>query len=102
MVTMTAVLPLVVLAAVHPLTATPTAASAPHSARGAWTLSVGGGGQFIAWEDARDGDLDVYLTRVTNSGAPATGWPIDGVALCDAPGLQFHPNVYPDGAGGAI
>src|SRR5580765_2248662 len=102
MATMSAILPLIILAAVHPVGPRPIPTADTPAARGASTLSVGGGGQFIAWEDTRDGDLDVYLTRVTDTGAPATGWPIDGLVLCDAPGLQSQPNVYSDGAGGAI
>lgn len=64
----------------------------------------GAGGTYVAWsETGRDAaELDVFLLRVTNAGAPAPGWPADGVPICTAPGNQFVDFLLPDGAGGAI
>jgi hypothetical protein len=70
----------------------------------AQSLSVpdGAGGLYIAWSDFRDGTADIYLTRVDNTGAVVAGWPLDGLAVCTAPGDQIDFTVKPDGSGGAI
>lgn len=61
------------------------------------------GGAFIAWADLRSGtDLDVYVQRVTSSGIVSAGWPVDGAAVCTAPGDQIQPEIIPDGSGGII
>ena len=57
---------------------------------------------FHAWVDYRDGNGDIYLTRISSSGAVAAGWPLDGVPVCTAPGEQVDLEIYPDGSGGVI
>jgi hypothetical protein len=75
-----------------------------HGARMADALSLpdGSGGQYVTWTEYRDGSADVYLLRVTNAGAPAAGWPTDGLAVCDAAGDQGDAALLPDGAGGVV
>ncbi|MGQ0722144.1 MAG: T9SS type A sorting domain-containing protein [Candidatus Eiseniibacteriota bacterium] len=61
------------------------------------------GGAIIAWEDWRNGDLDVYAQRVNASGN--AHWTPDGFPVCvDAPRFQSNPDpvIASDGAGGAI
>jgi hypothetical protein len=75
--------------------------------RGAGHASVssvpdGAGGQYSVFSDFRDGHSDVYVMRVTNSGAPAGGWPADGVPLCTAPGDQLPVLLIGDNANGVI
>ena len=62
--------------------------------------SDGAGGAFVAWEDRRAGDR-IFLTRVTGSGAIATGWPTDGISVSSLPSSDEYDQVLmPDGAGG--
>lgn len=63
-------------------------------------LCDGAGGAIITWEDARDSGWDIYLQRVDGAGVPigiANGTPI-----CTATGVQQHPGLASDGAGGVI
>ena len=62
----------------------------------------GAGGAFVAWQDARGADYDIYAQHVTGAGSPAAGWPAKGLAVCTAPGDQETPAVAADGSGGAI
>jgi hypothetical protein len=64
----------------------------------------GVGGAFMTWEDYRAGgaNTDVYVQHVTSTGAIASGWPADGVAICTLTSVQGHPAIASDGAGGAI
>lgn len=64
----------------------------------------GSGGAFIAWEDYRAGGAnpDIYVQRVTQSGAIASGWPANGVAVCALSSVQGRPSVIRDGTGGVI
>ena len=72
------------------------------------TVADGSGGAFVAWRDSRndpvDGFLDIYVQRITASGAPAPGWPVDGVAC--HPTTPFVDEVFSglvaDGTGGAF
>ena len=59
----------------------------------------GNGGAILTWFDVRS-DGDVYAQRINNNGT--IEWSIDGVAICNAQGIQFRPSIASDGAGGAI
>jgi len=63
-------------------------------------VSDGSGGAIIAWQDTRGASDDIYVQRVSSSGAPQ--WTANGVALCTAINNQFFPVIASDGAGGAI
>jgi len=65
-------------------------------------VSDGAGGMFVAWNDFRNASGDIYLQRVTPSGAIATGWPLNGKAACSVSGNQFDPVAVSDGSGGVI
>jgi len=83
-----------------------SAASAPglrgqHSAS-ASSVPDGAGGQYVIWTESRDGNGDLFLLRVTNSGAPANGWPVNGLVVCDARGWQGGAALFPDGSGGVL
>jgi len=88
----------------HSLSFRANAAATQRVVGSASAVSVpdGAGGMYISWAEVRDGSGDIYLLRVTNTGAPAAGWPADGLAVCDAPGDQFQSILMPDGANGAI
>lgn len=63
----------------------------------------GTGGALAAWSDHRcDEELryDIYALRLGADGLPLPGWPANGAAVGNAPGLQEHPSIAPDGAGG--
>jgi hypothetical protein len=98
-------LPTIAAARAHAIArATVRAATTRPSASPAGVASVpdGANGQYVAWEDFRDGDGDIYLTRVTNTGTVASGWPASGVAVCTAPGGQMSATIFSDGANGVI
>lgn len=60
----------------------------------------GAGGAFVVWGDWRD--ADIYVQRVTSSGAIAPGWPADGVPMVVDPAHQGLGMAVPDGSGGVI
>src|SRR5262245_30073529 len=60
-----------------------------------------GSDAFLAWEDFRGGSTDVYAQRMS-AGAPASGWPANGVALTTDGGEQYAPRLMSDGGAGAI
>ena len=62
----------------------------------------GAGGAFVAWNDLRIGEEDIYVQHVTAAGAIAAGWPDDGRAACAALGTQYDPQVTGDGVGGVF
>jgi hypothetical protein len=64
----------------------------------------GADGVFVAWEDYRAGGAnpDIYVQRLTGSGAVASGWPANGFAICTQTNAQGRPTIVSDGAGGAI
>ena len=71
--------------------------------RSAGIVTDGAGGAIIVWEDERNGDWeDIYAQRVTGSGTIASGWSVNGVALCTAYEIQQFPVISSDAAGGAI
>lgn len=78
--------------------------TAPGSQSFVRVASDGAGGAFIGWSDARPGasTTDVYLTRIGPDGAPSPGWPVDGAAVCAAPGGQLLYAMVPDGTGGVF
>jgi hypothetical protein len=65
-------------------------------------VSDGVGGVLAAWTDQRSGGADVYLTRFITTGVPATGWPVNGLAVCTAAGSQTGPVIATDGQRGAF
>ncbi len=79
-----------------------TTAAPPGGATPMRSVPDGSGGAYFAWTDSPDGTQDVYLIRVTASGAPAAGWPASGVAACAAPGDQEAMALFPDGANGVL
>jgi flagellar hook capping protein FlgD len=73
--------------------------------------SDGAGGALIAWVDPRTNPTcsptctpDIYMQRITASGALAVGWPgpVADLALCTAAGSQDQPVIATDGASGAL
>ncbi|HET9327016.1 MAG TPA: FlgD immunoglobulin-like domain containing protein [Candidatus Eisenbacteria bacterium] len=60
----------------------------------------GAGGAFVTWHDLRAGNMDIYVQRVSATGAPL--WTANGVALCTAAFDQQYPTIVSDGADGAI
>jgi hypothetical protein len=95
--------PLSASARAHALAAVRSATGRPIASPAAVTsVPDGANGQYVAWTDFRDGQSDIYLTRVTNAGALASGWPATGLAVCTAPGRQNQATLFPDGANGVI
>lgn len=63
-------------------------------------VSDGGDGFIAAWQDMRNGDLDIYAQKVDADGV--VQWTLDGIAVCTATGDQEDPAITTDGAEGAI
>ncbi|MCC6348176.1 MAG: hypothetical protein IT347_01115 [Candidatus Eisenbacteria bacterium] len=62
----------------------------------------GAGGFYVAWDDERDGDVDIRLQRLTAAGSPAGGWPADGVGACTWPNDQHLAALVPGIAGATL
>jgi hypothetical protein len=78
-------------------------ASANYGQRVNDVLATGDGGAFVTWYDLRNGlDWDVYVQRVTATGAAYPGWPANGLAVAALPGFQIYPRIITDGAGGCV
>jgi hypothetical protein len=58
------------------------------------------GGAFIAWQDYRDGNADIYAQHINASGEAQ--WEGNGFLICSAEAGQFAPELVSDGAGGII
>jgi hypothetical protein len=63
-------------------------------------ISDGAGGAIIAWQDARNGNNDIFAQRVNSSGV--SQWTANGVAVCVIANSQLNPMLASDGASGAI
>lgn len=66
-------------------------------------VSDGVGGALMTWEDFRTGlTSDIYAQRVDSTGVVATGWNVNGVAVCVSAFNQSNPTIISDGNHGAI
>jgi hypothetical protein len=60
------------------------------------------GGAYLAWSDARnypETATDVYAQRLTPSGDPAPGWPVNGLPACSFLSFQNDPSIAVDAVG---
>jgi hypothetical protein len=64
--------------------------------------SDGSGGAAMTWYDERNGwdNSDVYAQRVNSTGV--VQWTTNGVAVCNANGMQKYPTLAEYGTGGAF
>lgn len=67
-----------------------------------WVQPVqdGNGGSVIAWVDYRNADADIYAQRVDADGN--TMWASDGIAICNASGIQENIAIALDSAGDIV
>jgi len=65
-------------------------------------VSDGEGGVIGAWADRRSGNSDIYLGRITASGATHSNWPANGLAVCAATGTQGVPRLVRSGPGNVL
>lgn len=65
-------------------------------------VADGSGGAIICWEDKRNAgsNTDLYAQRVNTSGL--TQWASNGIAICNASGIQFTHQMIANATGGAI
>jgi hypothetical protein len=64
-------------------------------------LSDGAGGSIVAWYGGSGSDI--FGQRLMADGSTASGWPSAApLTVCDAVGLQEHPSMVSDLAGGAL
>jgi hypothetical protein len=67
--------------------------------------SDGAGGAFVVWVDYSHYATnygDVAIQHLTASGSIASGWPVGGIIVSNAPELQAATGIVPDGEGGAL
>ncbi len=68
-------------------------------------VSDGAGGAYLGLGKVApdySGYENLYVLRITGSGAPAPGWPAGGLLVCNAPDTRNDLRMAPDGSGGAI
>ncbi|MFA6549047.1 MAG: hypothetical protein WCT39_03865 [Candidatus Margulisiibacteriota bacterium] len=58
------------------------------------------GGAFIAWQDYREGNADIYVQHINALGE--VQWEENGLRICSAEAGQFAPELVLDGTGGII
>jgi hypothetical protein len=75
--------------------------AAPNSQQEPRLVSDGANGALITWQDARNGENNVYLHRVGASGNLAAGW-VNGVRLCALEASQEVPELVRTADGGTI
>ncbi len=63
-------------------------------------LSDNNGGVFIAWQDSRNGQDDIYMQHFDSTGTAL--WQTDGIPVCTEMGQQQSPVLALDGLGGVI
>jgi len=63
-------------------------------------VADGLGGAIVVWYDQRGATSDIYAQRIDDSGVAQ--WTLDGAPVCTAVGYQTYPQLFSDGAGGAI
>jgi hypothetical protein len=78
---------------------------APGSQQTPKICSDGSGGGIVVWSDYRNGNADIYVQRVDNTGI--SQWaggspPGHGIPVCDDPSPQVNPAIVACEAGGAI
>ncbi len=62
----------------------------------------GAGGFFAVWRDDRAGEADIYAQHILASGAPSSGWNVNGRAICTASGAQDQPAIASTAGGHAL
>jgi hypothetical protein len=67
-------------------------------------VADGAGGAIVTWVDSRvdPNEFDIFAQHVLASGVVDPLWPVNGVAVCNAAGIQGFPAIVDDGAGGAL
>ena len=81
------------------------ATTAPANQGSATLAPDGAGGVYVCWTDLRASAVsaaDLYVQRLSGSGAMASGWASGGTLVTDAPAEQSEPRLVTDGAGGAF
>jgi hypothetical protein len=64
---------------------------------GVKVISDGDGGAVCVWDDARDGDSDVYAQHMDATGSLL--WPYDGLPICTLATYQGNADIAQDGQG---
>jgi hypothetical protein len=57
------------------------------------------GDAILAWEDNRNGNMDIYASRISNWGI--SSWGTNGIAVCDHTASSYLPAITSNGGGGA-
>jgi hypothetical protein len=65
-------------------------------------IADGEGGAFVGWVDDRNGEPDIRMRRLTQTGEAAVGWPLEGLLVCRAPYSQYQLATVGDGGGGVF
>ena len=78
----------------------PIAQAASYDETSPQLATDGSGGAIVAWQDLRNGNYDIYAQRMNSSGQAQ--WTAGGIVVSTATGSQQHPQLVPNGSGGAI
>ncbi len=63
-------------------------------------VTDGNGGAYIAWEDVRNGNYDIYMQWLSSDGSIHLS--ADGVSVCTDPAAQLNPEIIPVRANGIV
>lgn len=62
----------------------------------------GAGGAFVAWQEVRGADADIFMQHLDATGAVVSGWPALGLGVAVVAGVQSTPVLSSDAAGGVF
>jgi hypothetical protein len=66
-------------------------------------VADGAGGAYVVWMDSRSpSQPNIYLQRITSTGAVATGWRLNGICVCTSAVYPYKAVIVADGSGGAV
>jgi len=78
----------------------------PGDAQFGYVVDDGAHGALLAWYEKRVAYMDLYATHLRPDGTPSPGTPVDGYAVCTAPGNQtlngLVQSLMADGHGGGF
>ena len=75
-------------------------ASAGLSPNATSAVTDGSGGVYVPWANWGTPDFEIFLQHYDVNGDRASGWPEAGMSVTGLAGVQYIPELVPDGSGG--
>lgn len=75
-------------------------ASAGLSPNATSAVTDGSGGVYVTWANWGTPDFEIFLQHYDVNGDRASGWPEAGMSVTGLAGVQYIPELVPDGSGG--